>query len=83
MRRHPYLRRTLYGLCVGVVVGAAFYLILRAFGTSSNWFLAVAIVVAFIPGSIMFLLTEEGEELDDAEWHEEERQFAERGPTPQ
>ena len=38
--------------------------------------------LAFIPGSIMFLLTEEGEEMDDAEWHEEERELAERGPTP-
>jgi lipopolysaccharide export LptBFGC system permease protein LptF len=74
MRRHPYVRTALIGLVVGIVAGSAFYLILRAFGTHASRYLLVAIVVAFIPGSVMLSELLEADELDKGDWQEEQEQ---------
>ncbi|MDX6580224.1 MAG: hypothetical protein QOJ47_1773 [Gaiellales bacterium] len=82
MTRHPYVRTAFIGLLVGIVVGAAFYGILRAFGTHTNRYLLVAIVVAFIPGSVMLAELLEADELDKEDWHEETEQSGEESRVP-
>jgi hypothetical protein len=83
MRMHPYARAALIGLVLGVIVGAAFYGILRAFGTTANRYLLVAIVIFFIPGSVMLSMLIEGTELDEKDWEAEEARIEEgRRATP-
>jgi multisubunit Na+/H+ antiporter MnhE subunit len=82
MTRHPYVRTALIGLIVGIVVGAVFYGILRAFGTHANRYLLVAIVVAFIPGSVMLAELLEADELDKEDWQEETEQSGEESRVP-
>jgi hypothetical protein len=82
MRRHPYVRTALIGVIVGIVVGAAFYGILRAFGTHANRYLLVAIVVAFIPGSVMLSELLEADELDKEDLHEEQQPSGEESRVP-
>jgi hypothetical protein len=74
MRTHPYLRTAFIGLAVGVLVGAAFYLVLRAFGTHASRYLLVAVVLAFIPGAVMLSELIESDELEKEEWPAEEQQ---------
>lgn len=82
MTRHPYVRTALIGLIVGIVVGAVFYGILRAFGTHANRYLLVAIVVAFMPGSVMLAELLEADELDKEDWQEETEQSGEESRVP-
>jgi hypothetical protein len=82
MRRHPYARTALVGLIVGIGVGVAFYLILRAFGTHASWYLLVAIVAAFIPGSVMLSELLESDELEKREWQDEHEQAGDESRVP-
>jgi NhaP-type Na+/H+ or K+/H+ antiporter len=83
MRAHPLARSALIGATLGVVVGAAFYLILRAFGTDSSPYLFVAIVLFFIPGYTLFSMQFHEEEVEEAEWKAEEaEQHRTHPPTP-
>jgi uncharacterized membrane protein len=82
MRRHPYVRTALIGLIVGIGVGVAFYLILRAFGTHASWYLLVAIVAAFIPGSVMLSELLEADELEKADWQGEHEQAGDESRMP-
>jgi high-affinity Fe2+/Pb2+ permease len=75
---HPYARAALIGLVVGIVVGVAFYAILRAFGTTANRYLLVAIVIFFIPGGVMLSILIEGTELDEDDWKAEQAKLEER-----
>jgi hypothetical protein len=80
MRNHPYVRTAFAGLVVGVAVGAAFYGVLRLFGTHANTYLLVAIVVAFIPGSVMLSELIESDQLEKAE--DQERPDEDPQPSP-
>jgi hypothetical protein len=80
MRAHPLARSALIGAAIGVVVGVAFYLILRAFGTHSSPYLFAAIVLFFIPGNVLFSMMFHEEELDEADWKAEEAEYAEQHP---
>jgi hypothetical protein len=82
MKMHPYLRSGLIGLAVGVVVGIAFYAVLRATGTHVNRYLLVAIVAACIPGSVMLSELLEADELDKDDWREEQLPATEESRTP-
>jgi hypothetical protein len=74
VRSHPWLLSALRGLVVGIVAGVAFYVILRATGTHVNRYLLVAVVCAFIPGSIMLSELLEADELEALDWEDDGRE---------
>jgi thiamine transporter ThiT len=63
-RPHPYLRAALIGFLVGVLAGIVAYGVFRVFGTSANFYLLGAIVLACIPGAITLSLILEGDTLE-------------------
>jgi uncharacterized membrane protein len=82
MRAHPYVRSALIGVILGILVGVAFYVILRVFGEHANRYLLVAIVVLTIPGYVMLSELLASDELDKADWQEEQQHISDESRTP-
>jgi hypothetical protein len=65
---HPYRRSALVGVSIGLIVGSAFYAVLRLTGHHANGYLLVAIMAFCIPGSILISMTTESAAVDGRDW---------------
>jgi hypothetical protein len=68
MRMHPYRRSALIGIAIGLLIGSAFYAVMRMTGHHANGYLLVAIVGFCIPGSVLISMTTESAAVDGRDW---------------